>query len=201
MQVNTAPTAASAARRTQIVAATIEVIADDGFAQASFARIAERAGLSSTRLISYHFANKDELIGAVVQEVITSIGTYVGARIDAAERDEGEGNATAILRAYLEGNVAFIDEHRAHMQALMQVVLSAGGLPGGAPADGKTPLEGLLHHGQSTGEFRDFHVETVAGAIQRAVEGLPFLLAAQPDLDCTRYAAELVDLYLRGVRR
>ena len=74
-------------------------------------------------------------------------------------------------------------------------------LPGGAPVDGKTPLEGLLHHGQSTGEFRDFHVETVAGAIQRAVEGLPFLLAAQPDLDCTRYAAELVDLYLRGVTR
>lgn len=203
MQVKTdpAPSAASAARRTQIVAATIEVIADDGFAQASFARIAEKAGISSTRLISYHFANKHELIGAVVEEVITSIAAYVGARIDAAETASGTGNATAILRAYLEGNIAFIDEHRAHMQALMQVVLSGGGLPGQGGTPTETPLEGLLRHGQSTGEFRDFHVETVAGAIQRAVEGLPFLLAAQPDLDCTRYAAELVDLYLRGVSR
>ncbi|MEP7024912.1 MAG: TetR family transcriptional regulator, partial [Actinomycetota bacterium] len=44
------------ARRSQIVTATIDVIAEVGFGQASFARIAERAGLSSTRLISYHFA-------------------------------------------------------------------------------------------------------------------------------------------------
>lgn len=33
-------------------------IAELGYAQASFARIAGRAGLSSTRLISYHFAGK-----------------------------------------------------------------------------------------------------------------------------------------------
>ena len=202
MQVR-APSTTSAARRTQIVAATIEVIAGDGFAQASFARIAERAGLSSTRLISYHFTGKDELIAAVVQDVLDRLGSFVGARIDTAEQAHGEGNAPAILRAYLEGNIAFIDEHRAHMQALMQIVLSSGGLPGGPRDAGRTatPLEGLLRHGQATGDFRTFHVETVAGAIQRAIEGLPFMLAAQPDLDCTRYAAELVELYLRGVSR
>ncbi|MDQ6657199.1 MAG: TetR family transcriptional regulator, partial [Actinomycetota bacterium] len=37
------------ARRSQIVAATIEVIAEVGYSQASFARISKRAGLSSTR--------------------------------------------------------------------------------------------------------------------------------------------------------
>lgn len=198
-----APTLISTARRTQIVAATIEVIGEDGFAQASFARIAERAGLSSTRLISYHFANKDELIAAVVQHVLVGIGEYVGARTDAAERAEGTSNATAILRAYIEGNVAFIDQHRAHMHALLQIVLASGGLPGGEDdtTDQPTelPLEGLLRHGQSTGEFRTFDVPTVGGAIQRAIEGLPFLLAAQPDLDCDLYGAELVELYLRGV--
>ena len=195
-----APSAASAARRTQIVGATIEAIAEDGFAQASFARIAERAGLSSTRLISYHFTDKDELIGAVVQHVLTSIATYVGSRIDAAEEEAGTGNATAILRAYIEGNVAFIDEHRPHMRALLQIVLAEAGLPGSDVRPSETPLEGLLRHGQSTGEFRAFDVPVVAGAIQRAVEGLPFLLAAQPDLDCARYGSELVELYLRGVR-
>jgi AcrR family transcriptional regulator len=200
------PSVASVARRTQIVAATIESIAEDGFSQASFARIAERAGLSSTRLISYHFANKDELIGAVTQHVLTSIAAYVGSRIDDAETAAGAGNATAILRAYIEGSVAFIDEHRAHMQALLQIVLGAGGLPAGeaqphhtAATEG-TPLEGLLRHGQATGEFRAFDVPAVGSAIQRAIEGLPFILAAQPDLDCDRYAAELVELYLRGVR-
>ena len=201
MQVT--PTLASSARRTQIIGATIEAIAEDGFAQASFARIAERAGLSSTRLISYHFANKDELIGAVVQQVLHDIAAYVGKRIDDAEATAGTGNAAAILRAYIEGSVAFIDEHRAHMQALMQVVLTQGGLPGGdRPTENmtETPLEGLLRHGQASGEFRAFHVESVAGAIQRAIEGLPFLLAAQPDLDCRLHGAELVELFLRGVR-
>jgi AcrR family transcriptional regulator len=217
VQVKTAtPSAAATARRTQIVAATIGTIAEEGYAGASFARIAERAGLSSTRLISYHFAGKDELIGSVVQHVLTGIAAYVGGRIDEAEATEGEGNATAILRAYVEGNVAFIDEHRTEMHALLQIVLASGGLPGaqsgglpgsrprapGATGDqGEIPLEGLLRHGQRTGEFRDFDVPTVAGAIQRAIEGLPFVLAAQPGLDCRVYGAELVELYLRGVRR
>ena len=220
----TAPTLASTARRTQIVAATIEVIAADGFAQASFARIAERAGLSSTRLISYHFAGKDALISAVVEDVLAAMAGYVGSRIDEAENAEataekpGEGHATAILRAYIEGSVGFIDTHRPHMQALMQIVLSFGGLPGapgapGAPGgqdtpggpvvgagEAETPLEGLLRHGRRTGEFRAFDVPTVASAIQRSIEGLPFLLSAQPDLDCEVYGSELVELYLRGVR-
>lgn len=41
------------ARQAQIVAATVNVIADVGYGKTSFARIAERAGLSSPRLISY----------------------------------------------------------------------------------------------------------------------------------------------------
>ena len=195
-------TLASSARRAQIVAATVDVIAGEGMPQASFARIADRAGLSSTRLISYHFAGKDELIEAVVRDVLDTMAAYVGERIDAAESSDGSGNATAILRAYIEGNIGFIATHRAHMQALLQIVLRSGGLPSGA-AEGpaQSPLEGLLRHGQSTGEFRDFDVSAVASAIQRAIEGLPFMLAAQPDLDCDRYAAELVELYLRGVRQ
>jgi AcrR family transcriptional regulator len=198
----TAPSVASTARRAQIVAATVEVIAAEGFQKASFARIADQAGLSSTRLISYHFANKDELIGAVVQDVLGSIGRYVGGRIDAAEKATSPGNATAILRAYVEGSIGFIATHRSHMQALLQIVLSGGGLPTGEQAQPTaTPLEGLLRHGQKTGEFRSFDVSVVAAAIQRAIEGLPFMLAAQPDLDCDRYASELVDLYLRGVRK
>jgi AcrR family transcriptional regulator len=192
---------ASTARRTQIVAATVEVIAQEGFAQTSFARIAERAGLSSTRLISYHFASKAELIAAVVGEVIGAMGEYVGGRIDLAEQ-MAPGSATDILRAYIEGTVGFIATNRTQMQALLRIVVSSG-MPGAdspSPQATAAPLEGLLRHGQSTGEFRSFDAATVASAIQRAIEALPFLLQAQPDLDCDRYAAELVELYLRGVR-
>ncbi len=47
-----------------------EVIAELGYPKASYARIAERAGLSSTGLISYHFADKSDLIGEVAASVI-----------------------------------------------------------------------------------------------------------------------------------
>ena len=201
--------AAATVRRTQIVAATIEVIAEEGLAQATFARIRQRAGLSSTRLISYHFAGKDALIAAVVEDVLDRIAHHVSQRIEAAESAAGAGNATAILRAYIEGNVSFIDTHRAPMQALLQIVLAAAGLPAttGAkavpvpgPQASQGPLEGLLRHGQATGEFRSFDATAVGSAIQRSIEGLPHLLAAEPDLNCDHYASELVELYLRGIR-
>jgi AcrR family transcriptional regulator len=186
----------STARRSQIVAATIEVIAEAGYQQASFARIAERAGLSSTRLISYHFAGKDELIAAAAQEVVASIGQVMTQRV-AQER-----TATGMLRAYIEGTVEFIDAHRAQMRALLEIFLS-GDLRYDA-ADDRTVVghvEAILRHGQAGGEFRDFDPTVVATAVQRAVEGLPFLLAAVPDTDCAAYARELVTVFELGTRR
>lgn len=52
------------ARREQIVRATVAVIAAEGHPQASYARIAAHASLSSTRLIFYHLTSKDELVAA-----------------------------------------------------------------------------------------------------------------------------------------
>jgi AcrR family transcriptional regulator len=100
------------ARRAQIVAAAIDVIADGGYASASFAAIARRAGLSSTGLISYHFASKE------------------------------------ILRA-----------------------------------------------GQSAGEFREFDTRVMAAVIQRAVDGIAFLLETHPGIDPGAYADELVTTF------
>ena len=41
--------------------AAIETIAELGYDKATFARITERAALSSPRMISYHFADKNDL--------------------------------------------------------------------------------------------------------------------------------------------
>lgn len=185
----------SAARRSQIIAATIEVIAAVGYRQASFARIVERAGLSSTRLISYHFADKDELIGAVAWDVIASIGKFVGARVSA------ERSAAGMLRAYIESTVEFTATHRSRMTALLELVLS-GAFPYEPTTDVQTVghVEAILRTGQANGEFRDFDPAVVATAVQRAVEGLPFILQARPDLDCTAYARELVTLFDLGTR-
>ncbi|WP_223199080.1 TetR/AcrR family transcriptional regulator [Solihabitans fulvus] len=185
----------SAARRAQIVAATIETIAELGYAQASFSRIAERAGLSSTRLISYHFAGKDDLIGAVVADVYSAIAQFM------AERMAGQTDARGALRAYLSGVVEFIAGHPTQMRALMAVFLDFRAEDGGRSYDAASDRDALGHvqeilrAGQASGEFREFDTFVMAATIQRSVDGLPFLLQTKPDLDLRGYAEELVTLF------
>jgi AcrR family transcriptional regulator len=193
MQV-TERSAASRARRAQILDATIAVVAEEGFAKASFVRIAEQAGLSSTRLISYHFAGKDDLVAALVEHVVRGIGDHVGAKVMA------ETTATGRLAAYIEGVVFYADTHRAPMSALLQVVMFGAWGTGEAVPSDVSHLERILAGGQRSGEFRDFDATVVATTIQRAVEAVPFRLQADPDLDCTAYAAELVELFGRATR-
>lgn len=172
------------------------MIADDGYRRTSFSRIAERAGLSSTRLISYHFAGKDELIAAAANDVMASVGIFLAGHL------HGHDTATARLRAYIEGIVGFIDAHRTQMKALMGILL-AGALDYDADTDRQvvSPVEQILRDGQSTGEFGDFDPVVMATVIQRAVDGLPFLLESRTDLDCEHYARELVALFLAGTTR
>src|SRR3989304_9337396 len=72
-----------AARRGQIVACAIETIATLGYARASLAEVAKRAGISKS-VISYHFAGKDELIREVISEVYSAAITFMVPRITAA---------------------------------------------------------------------------------------------------------------------
>lgn len=185
------PTFTEAGRRRQIVAAAVEVIAELGYAGASFARIAERAGLSSPGLISYHFADKDELIGQVVADVYRTGGDQIRPRADEA------ASSAETLAAFVEGSVAFYDTHRSHMRALVQVL---NGHPGArqrwvdqanaAELDG---IEQVLATGQSDGEFRgDFAPRVVAVVIRDLLSGALQRLLTTPDLDVPAYTAELV---------
>ncbi len=187
---------AADARRRQIVAATIEVLDRDGYRGTSFARIAEHAGLSSTRLISYHFAGKAELMAEVVRSVVESMGTAVAGRM------QGERSAAGLLRAYIEGVVGYTLAHRAQSRALLEIVL-AGAIPAGAvDQDGAVTghLEQILRRGQADGEFRDFDPQVMALAVQRAVDALPFALGSHPELDGEHYARELVTLFELATR-
>lgn len=72
----------TAARRGQIVQATIEVMAERGYAGASIQAIAAAAGLAPG-LLHYHFRSKQEVLLAVVDELearVTRRFEAVGAR-------------------------------------------------------------------------------------------------------------------------
>ncbi|MEJ3652184.1 TetR family transcriptional regulator [Actinomycetes bacterium KLBMP 9759] len=179
-----------AARRKQIVTAAIGTIAELGYARASFAQIAKRAGLSSPGLISYHFAGKDDLIGQVVADIYATGGAVV--------RPFGENAASAAetLRAYIEGSIAFYDTHRDHMRALVQILLGHPearsrwfDAPNAAELAG---IEELLARGQRDGEFRDFPPRTVAVILRQLLSGALQHMLEKPDLDLAGYTRELV---------
>src|SRR3954447_10302868 len=115
-----AKTFTESGRRAQIVRAAIEVIAEVGYVKASFSRIAKHVGLSSTGMISYHFAGKDDLLTPCVAEIEQVTAAFMQPRIDAAV------GHVAQLRAYVESNVALVGEHPAAVQVLVTIVKNAG---------------------------------------------------------------------------
>lgn len=184
-----------AARRAQIVTAAIDTIADLGYRRASFVQIAQRAGLSSTGLISYHFAGKQELMGQVVTDVYTLIGEFMAVRMREA------ATATQALETYIRANVEFVAGHRRPMKALLEIFLNGGvNYDSGTELVVLSPVEEILRSGQQAGEFRGFDPRVMAAVIQRAVDGLPFLLETHPDIDLDAYADELVTTFALATR-
>ncbi|MER6053471.1 TetR/AcrR family transcriptional regulator [Streptomyces sp. NPDC001793] len=190
----------NAARRAQIVAAAIETIAELGYTKASFARITARAGLSSPRMISYHFADKDDLMHQIVREVFTAGAEFIGARMAAEETAAGR------LRAYVEANLQFLREHPREMAALTEIgphVRDADGWPytsQSAQEPSVRGLEELLSAGQRGGEFRDFDVRSMAVMIRGAVDAAARRLRGEPGLDFDTYAREVATAFTLATR-
>ncbi|MEU8355144.1 TetR/AcrR family transcriptional regulator [Nonomuraea sp. NPDC048882] len=188
------------ARRAQIIACAIEVIAEHGYAHATMARIAKQAKISSG-VISYHFGGKDQLIQAVVAEVAKLAIDLMLPRILA------QPSATEALHAYIEGNLEFMRLHRKPLLALVEIVTHAqGGESGQGPYAEQaevaiTDLEKILDWGRRTGEFRDFHQRTMAIAIRGAIDAVPGRLLHDPDFDLDLLTRELVTTFTIATRR
>jgi AcrR family transcriptional regulator len=189
-------TLTEAARRAQIVAAAVDAIADLGYRQASFAQIARQAGLSSTGLISYHFAGKSDLMQQVVAEIVAAMSQHM------TERMAGRSSAASALETYIRATAEFVAGHRRQMKALLEIFMNGGfSYDSGTELVVLSPVESILRAGQEAGEFRDFDPTMMAAIIQRALDGLPFLLETHPDVDPDAYATELATTFDLATRR
>ncbi|MFI5588831.1 TetR/AcrR family transcriptional regulator [Amycolatopsis sp. NPDC051758] len=180
-------------RRAQIVRAAIEVIAEAGYAKASFSRIAKHAGLSSTGMISYHFKGKDDLLAACVTEIEEITGAFMGPRIDAAV------GHVAQLRAFVESNVELVGEHPAEVRALIDLVKNAGSQSAGV--NGRLALfEEHFRTGQAAGAFGPLDARTTALALTAGLDAVVATAAAAvPEpTELARIGRELADLYVRA---
>ncbi|MGW5109305.1 TetR/AcrR family transcriptional regulator [Nocardia sp. NPDC004123] len=190
----------NAARRAQIVAAAIDTLAEFGYTGTTFAKIATRAGISSTRLISYHFDGKNDLMLAIVDHIVLAADQYMSPRIEAA----GPGRWPQ-LSAYITANLHYHRDRPEHMRALIEIfnnVRTAAGDPLQIPQHQTSALERLeaeLRAGQAAGEFTAFDPLVMAVTLRAAIDaaGIRYATGALTSPDA--YAAELVDLFRRAI--
>ncbi|WP_163506009.1 TetR/AcrR family transcriptional regulator [Fodinicola acaciae] len=187
------------ARRAQIVACAVEVIAEVGYGQASLARIAQRAGISKG-VISYHFSGKEELIQEVAAYVVAKARGHMRPHIEAAPDPAGR------LRAFIESNLDFIGTHPHELRALADILINArdgNGAPLSDPSGQSgaiQSLERILRQGQQAGQFRPFNTRVMAASVRAALDAVSGQLIADPDLDLPAYATDLIDLFERATR-
>jgi TetR/AcrR family fatty acid metabolism transcriptional regulator len=189
------------ARRAQIAQCAAEAIAEVGYADASMAEIARRAGIAKS-VVSYHFSDKAELMGEVVRTALATYATFMEPRM---------AGATSVfdkLRAYLTGTADYAAEHRSLHVAVIEIALnatSADGRPLVATMPLQAPkpsIEDILLQGQRDGELRNFDVGVVAGVIRSAItHAMAMRQRANPGTDLSAYAEELVRLFDLGIRR
>ncbi|MFE9327665.1 TetR family transcriptional regulator [Nocardia sp. NPDC052278] len=189
------------ARRAQIVNAAIAVVAEHGYPNASFAKIAKQAGLSSTGMISYHFAGKDDLIRAVVAEIMRVALEFVSDKL------EGEVDYTARLRLHFAANLALLDEYPDHLRALSSIIANAHpndrqtfGLAEHLADFGRIQAE-RIREAQRAGVFRDFDPTVMVIAMRGALDAAIARASVDPDFDTAACARELADLFDYATRK
>jgi AcrR family transcriptional regulator len=182
----------TAARRDQIVGATITVLARRGYGATSYDAICEEAGLSSKRLISYHFSTKDELLAEVLRRVTTDAAVRMRPAIDAAE------GMDAKLAAYIRSNIEFIADRPDHVRAVQQIVYGGEPVPTEEADAAVARLVLLFEEGQRTGVFRKFDPMLMAYTVRAAIDASAGRLIAGADAE--HCATELVEIFHRATR-
>jgi TetR/AcrR family transcriptional regulator, fatty acid metabolism regulator protein len=189
-------------RRDQLVDCAIDAIAELGFARASVAEVARRAGVSKG-VVTYHFAAKDDLISAVIADVLASMREYMEPRLLAA--DPGQF-PERFIAAWI---TAWAGYYRAHVRQVLALVRIYNGFrdESGRPspafdarADDVAVVGRVLSLGQDKGRLGTFNPGVMAAVMKAAVDDLLTQFADDPELDLEGYAAELVALFERATR-
>lgn len=176
------------ARRAQIVDEAVRTIADVGYSRASLGEIARRLGVSKG-VISYHFASKEDLIAEIIKTTIEQGASFVRQYVDTA------APASQQLRGYIQGELAFLSAHRAHAIALVEIYNARAADYAPHARAFVAGLQDLLQRGQRDGVFRNFSPAVMAVTIRAAIEAVPHVIAADPQLNLEDYTRELVELF------
>ncbi|MFG2004967.1 TetR/AcrR family transcriptional regulator [Spirillospora sp. NPDC048911] len=184
--------AATAARKEQITRAAITLLAERGYQATTFEAICKEAGLSSKRLITYHFSSRGELLAAVADQIVADAETFMRPALDTATGPRD------LLATVIRANIAFIARNPPQVRALQQILLNGLGGWERHHVEALRRLATLFADGQRTGAFRPFNPRVMASALRASIDNVPALLAT--GLDPDECANELIELFDRGTR-
>lgn len=190
------------ARRAQIIAAAITTLDEIGYVQASLAQIAKRAGIS-TALISYHFADREDLMNQVLVHLVETSTSYI---LERTRQHEGPVDK---LNAFIAASLAYQGTHRAHNVALLEIIFNArtaDNVPYDKLEDDQeeplvAELRRILQDGQDQGAFRAFNVSVLSSMIQGAVGEYMLSAGISRSVDLETYSSELIRIVTQATRR
>ncbi|GGS19258.1 TetR/AcrR family transcriptional regulator [Actinokineospora fastidiosa] len=179
------------ARREQIAQTAIAIIGEHGFAQCTFKRITEEAGLSSTRLVSYHFKDKNELLMTLLTTTIGRADELMAARL------AGTTDRVAMLRGYIESQVDLLRLHPAYARTIVEVGRHVADFAPVLRDFRVGRLERQLAQGKAEGVFGDIDVTVTAQCVRSAIDGATERSAE--GLDMADYGRAVADLFVKAV--
>jgi len=182
------------ARRRQIIEATIASVAAEGYVGSSLATVAKRAGISKG-VVLYHFRGKDELVEMAVNEIFRELQDFMKPRLEAAS------TARDRLRVFIESELSFLEQHRAHLLTVSYILVNHRNRRGefylrsSAEKTAMQAIGAILEEGRKRGEFRPFDVRPMAATILNALNGALSQWVTDPGMSLADYAAELVTIF------
>ncbi|MEV0670802.1 TetR/AcrR family transcriptional regulator [Mycobacterium sp. NPDC050441] len=203
MRSERAKTFTEQARRRQIVEGALEVIAEQGYPQASLARIADHVGIAKSAVL-YHFTSKSEVVEAVFTEIFTRGVAMIVPAVNA------ETTAAAKLSAYIRANVAFVAGNRSAAVAMLELISGyrdADGLrvdQAAAKAVQEHPPTGdlaaldpltIFTEGVSNGEFRQLSPLLMKNILRGALDSAAQEYARDPSYDVIGHGEVLVEVF------
>lgn len=189
-------------RRDQLVECAIGAIVEVGYPRASVAEVARRAGVSKG-VVTYHFPAKNDLIQAVIADVIAEMAQYLEPRLRAADPMQ---HPERFIASYLTIWTGYIQTHGREVLALVRIYNAfrdETGRPNPAfdvRANEITVVAQILRQGQETGRLGRFDPGTIAAVMKAALDDLLTQYADNPDLDLEAYGAELVAVFEAATR-
>ncbi len=165
------------AKRAELLAAAILVIAQEGYAGASMRRVAQQAGCT-TGAVTYYFANKEEMVCAVAQSLFDQFDALL-------ENNHEVADITAVIQQWLQG---FSSDESYGWLAWLQLLNHAQHEPAFAGiirhryARFRQVFTTVLENGQRQGKIRDdIAADLLADQISAISDGWMMMWPIEPE--------------------